>query len=99
MERIGDFGETFVDKKSEREICAFGEDCTGTVPEIYLRICAFGEDCGEAAPTNDGVGPFGEHFEDRPSAADICAFGEPCAEGTPEPEQRICAFGEECPPN
>ena len=99
MERIGDFGETFIDKKPERDICAFGEDCTGTVPEIHLRICAFGEDCKDDAPTADDVGPFGERFEDRrPAVEDICAFGEPCAEGSAEPAQRICAFGEECPP-
>ena len=29
MEKIGDFGEVLVDKAPERDICAFGEDCTG----------------------------------------------------------------------
>ena len=100
METIGDFGEMFIDKKPDRDICAFGEDCAGTVLETHLRICAFGEDCAEDLSGQGGIGTFGERADDRPFAEDICAFGEPCAAtGSAEPEQRICAFGEECPPS
>ena len=47
MEKIGDFGEVLVDKAPERDICAFGEDCTGVASTPNQRICAFGEECGE----------------------------------------------------
>ena len=99
MEKIGDFGEVLVDKAPERDICAFGEDCTGVASTPNQRICAFGEECGEATIVLDDSGLFGE-IEKTASVpeAPVGDFGEQRVGVEKAPAQLICAFGEECPP-
>ena len=99
MGKIGDFGEVFADKAPERDICAFGEDCTGLAPKANQRICAFGEECSEAPILPDEIGLFGE-IEKTASAPEVPIgdFGEQRVGDEKAPAQRICAFGEECPP-
>ena len=99
MGKIGDFGEVAVDKVPERDICAFGEDCTGLKSAANQKICAFGEECAEAPILLDDIGLFGE-VENAPQSAEasIADFGEKRVGNEKAPSQRICAFGEECPP-
>ena len=100
MGTIGDFGEVLVDKVPERDICAFGEDCTGQTSTPIQRICAFGEECVEAPIVLDDIGLFGEVEKTALAPEEpIGDFGEKCVGGEKAPAQRICAFGEECPPS
>ena len=73
MEKIGSFGETFVEKTpNHKKICAFGDECDEK--PVPTKICLFGDECTETPPAAT-IGSFGEIREGALRLPEIHLFG------------------------